>query len=162
MKNPTKIGQTRGEKTLYFLSLSRLSEWPTELRLRSKYIRSFVACDARRLRPSSVRKFSSMVVQQGIVDLTVWGPNCCRGFHVPFFEATQTPKDDDSDSIIAECSSDSLRKSLSYFMKYGRVSRKYRRSCKSLLFVSIGSSTWAKSMQRSLKTLKRTMIEYEF
>src|SRR5260221_6794507 len=153
MKNPTIIGQTKSGKTVYFLSLSRLSEWPTELHLRSKYIRSFIACDARRLRALYVRKFSLMVVQQRVVELTVWGPNSCRGFHVPFFEATRTPKDDDSDSIIAECNQDSLPKSISYFMTYGRVSRKYRRSCKSLLFVSIGSSTWAKSIQRSLKTL---------
>ena len=162
MKSPTKIGQTRGGKTLYFLPLSRLSEWPAELRLRSKYIRSFIACDARRLRTSSVKKFSSTVVQQGIVDLTVWGPNSCRGFHVPFFDATRTPKDDYSDWIIAECSQDSLRKSIGYFMTYGRVSRKYRRSCKSLLFVSIGNPTWARSMQRNLKTLRRTIVEYQF
>ena len=163
MANLSTIGKTRTGKNLYFLSLSRLSEWPTELRVRSKYIRVFMACDARRLRAAQVRGFTLSVIQQGVVDFSVWGPNCCKGFHIPFVESLPAEaanrKDDLSDLITANCNQISLRTSIKFFIMFGRASKKYRRSCKSLLFVSVGNSAWAKSMRRSLRTFKDTIIE---
>jgi hypothetical protein len=163
MADPLNIGKTKNGKTLYFLSLSRLNEWPSELRVDSKYIRLFIACDARRVRAAAVRDFSSLAIQQGVVDLSVWGPNCCNGFHIPFVESlivgTPNPKDDLSDLITANCNQNSLRTSIEFFVMFGSASKKFRRSCKSLLFVAVGNSAWANSMQRSLRELKNEIVE---
>jgi hypothetical protein len=163
MADLSTIGKTKTGKTLYFLSLSRLSEWPTELQVRSKYIRVFMACDARRLRTTQVRDFTSSVIQQGVVDFSVWGPNCCKGFHIPFVDAlpaeTPNPKDDLSDLVTADCNQIPLRTSIRHFIMFGCASKKYQRACKSLVFVSVGNSAWAKSMRRSLREFKGTIIE---
>jgi hypothetical protein len=149
MPMPTVIGRTRTGKSLYFMPLSRLSKWPRDLQLESKYIRLFVACDARRLQAARVRSFASLVIQQGVVDLSVWGPKCCEGFHIPFVEALD-PNLSDSALIIANCNRDSLREALSFFIEWGYVSKKYERRSNSLLFVPVGNPVWHRSMRQSL------------
>lgn len=159
MKNPMKLAQTKAGKAYYFLSLSRFGDWPTTLRVGPGHLRLFIACDSRRLRPTNVRDFASVAIQQGVVDLSVWGPNCCKGFHVPFVEALPNSNDDNSNLIIANCTRDSLPESIAFFITWGRASREYRRTCKSLLFVSIGNPAWAKTIQRSLRTFAKTLTD---
>jgi hypothetical protein len=150
MSKPKSFGGTGTGKYLYFMPLSRFSEWPKDLQLRSKHIRLFVACDARRLRAATIRQFASLVIQQGVVDVSVWGPNCCEGFHIPFVEAMD-PRLDASALITANCNSrDSLREALSSFIKWGFVSSQYKRTSKSLLFVAVGNPHWSKSVCQGL------------
>ena len=150
MQKPTIIGRTRTGKDLYFMPLSRLSEWPKDLQLGSKYIRLFVACDARRMQAARVKYFASLVIQQGVVDVSVWGPKCCEGFHIPFVGALD-PNIDDSAWISTNCNRDSLGEALSFFIEWGSVSSKYKRNSNSLLFVPVGNPDWRKFMRRSLK-----------
>ena len=154
MPTPLNAGKTQSGERLYFLSLARLNEWPSELRVYSKYLRLFIACDAGRLRASEVRDFTALAIRQGLVDLSVWGPSCCKNFHVPFVDAAPLSRNDDSDLIIANCNQCSLPMAVKFFIKFGHVARKYRRHCKSLLFVSIHNSVWAKSIRRSLRELR--------
>jgi hypothetical protein len=149
MPMPTFIGRTRTRKSLYFMPLSRLSNWPRDLQLESKYVRLFVACDARRLQAPRVRSFASQVIKQRVVNLSVWGPKCCEGFHIPFVEALDQ-NTSDSALIITNCNRDSLREALSFFIEWGYVSKKYESHSNSLLFVPVGNPVWRKSMRQSL------------
>ena len=66
------------ERHQFFLDLSRLGDWPKQLALPSRYFGLFLACDARAISDEAIVEVAGSLIEQGIVYLCSWGPDCER------------------------------------------------------------------------------------
>ena len=145
-----KVGWSREtHKTLYFMFLPRLRDWPDDLQLPSKHCGLFLAWDARRIPRAMVQQFGERLIEQGIVKLAVWGPDCCRRVHIPFAEDVIFKMSEDA-SINHDCYSGTLKQALWMFVRWGDVQSRYKRTCRTWLVVAVANRNWSQFIRRSL------------
>jgi hypothetical protein len=162
MPEVIKVGRSKKDhKTLYFMSLPELKEWPVGLRLPSKHFALFLAVDARGTPRAAFKTVGESLVKQGIANLVVWGPDCCRCVHIPFAEDVAFKLDPDGpneSSINHDCYSGTLKEALRMFVRWGEVQSRYKRTCRTWLAVAVGNNAWAQSIRRSLGAYTRSSI----
>jgi hypothetical protein len=138
-------------KRLYYLSQPSLNDWPDDLCLASERFGLFLAVDATELTDESVLRTARIVVRQGMVCLSSWGPDCERVHDL--FDVAVVEKEPPCrpDAVTLTAWHDETLEDALWFFTYALwPSSDYEPTCRSWLAVSVGADNFEKPIRRWL------------
>lgn len=141
------------QRTMLFLELDSLEDWPEELELRSRHFILFLACDASDSEDDDLTGFARKVIEQGMVYLSTWGSDAER-VHDVFDEVdAEVNPDSTPDSVIlSEWHEDEpLAEALRFSLATASPAHDFEDSCRATLAVSVGNPDWAEKIRKWLK-----------
>jgi hypothetical protein len=153
---PVFVGSSPSfKREFYFLYLPDIAKWPDNLGFPDKYFGLFLACDARGLTDEVILSVAKTALNQSLVYLCAWGPDCER-VHDLFDLAnirreTRVPEPDSLTVVMTTWhANDSLREAI-WFFKVSTLGAGRFENCKTWLAVNIGKPEWSSEIMELLK-----------
>lgn len=142
-------------RTVYFMNLSNLSNWPSRIELASRHFGVLLLCDGRALSTEILSTVAARIIDQGLAYLCVWGPDCER-IHDIFDEVLigdgAEPSRDNP--VVMTTSHDESMEEAVWFALYLSVpAGHYEKTCRSWVVASIGQPEWAEEAMRLTTSL---------
>jgi hypothetical protein len=142
-------------RTVYFMPLTELSDWPARIELSSRHFGVLLICDGRSIPNSTVFEVARRMVDQGLAYLCAWGPDSER-IHDLFDEEivgdASEPIGDDS-VVMTTWHDESMKEAVWYALYLSAGAGKYEQTCRSWVIVPIANQAWAAEALRLAQSL---------
>jgi hypothetical protein len=145
------VDATSGRE-MRFLELESLDDWPDAMDLDPPHFVLLLACDAARVKDPRLRDVARRAVEQGMVYLCAWGPECDR-VETIFDEAgTDTVGGGDPEgTILTESDGEEpLGEVVRNAVRLVAPATDYEESCATTLVVTVGNESWAEEVRALL------------
>jgi hypothetical protein len=132
-------------RTIYFMRLRELNDWPNHLFLASQYFGVLLICDGRMIPNASVFAVADRIIKQGLAYLCVWGPDCERIhdlFDEKLIEAESDPANDGS-LVITTWHDETIEEAVWYSLYLTVGVGKFESTCRSWIIVPVERADWA-------------------
>lgn len=158
------------ERELYLLELADPDQLPENLNLGSARFACLVAWDARGVGWERVSNFVNRLMDQGLVYICAWGPDCARVHDI--FEEEEvvrqldkeelegvklsTEQDKEHEGIYMSTWHDKepLSETIEFVLSFTQPDEAYAAGCDSTLAIVIGSAEWAAEVREAFKDPK--------
>jgi len=141
-------------RDLFVLDIPTGDDLPTDLSLPSRHFVCLIAWDARNATNDEIAGVALGLLEQGAAYVCAWGPDCERVHDIIDEErAGPNPPADVSDVVMTTWHEDeSLAEAIRFALVCAWPDECYAESCKSLLGVAIGSSSWAAEIRAAFSS----------
>ncbi len=140
------------ERQIYVLELPSLAGLPRILNLSSQYFTLLLACDARQISHDEIAKAATSLVEQGVVYVCSWGPDCQRVEDI--FDEVIVGKNPDetvkSVIITTQHNDESLDEALWFLLNVAFAAEEYEKDCGAELIIVVANSEWTSQVRARL------------
>src|SRR5678816_2794967 len=140
-------------RALFCLAIASFDQLPAELDVGSRYFVSLIVCDATGIPSDTVGYVARRLLGAGGVYFCTWGPGCERVHDIidEIIVSDRLEIDDSSVIMTTWHDHESLEEALWYSIYLAKPGESFEATCRSLLVISVGSTTWAASLRAGLK-----------
>lgn len=142
-------------RTIYFMPLRELGDWPERIELSSRHFGVLLLCDARNIPNATVFAVAERMIKQGLAYFCAWGPECER-VHDLFDEAlvgdgTRAERDDPV--VMTTWHDEPMEDAVWHALYLSVGAGEYERTCRSWVIVPTARQDWAEEALRLAQSL---------
>jgi hypothetical protein len=143
------------KRDYYFLYLSGIANWPENIELPEGNFGLFLACDARELTDEMILGVAKTALNQGLVYLCAWGPDCERVhdlFDLADIRREIRVPEQDSNTVVMTTwhAEESLKEAIWYFKVSAYGAGRFE-NCQTWLAVNVGQRDLSSEIMELLK-----------
>ena len=143
-------------RTIYFMMLRELSDWPSRIELSSRHFGVLLLCDGRTVSNDAVFSIASRMISQGLAYLCAWGPDCERIHDLFDEELVGDGGEPTSDNpvVMTTWHDEPMEDAVWYSLYLTVAAGHYEKTCRSWIIVPVARQDWAEESLRLAETLE--------
>lgn len=137
------------ERDLYVWELPSAGDWPVAEPFLAEHFGLLLACDARALADDAIRALAAGALDQGLVYLCCWGPDCKRVHDLFDEEIAGRGRARGEGLILTSWHDEPLEEAAAFFCDT-QPAMLYENSATAWVALSVGNPEWTERLRRRL------------